>query len=181
MQTERLLLHVCCVGCFLAAYKVLSQSYKLMCLFYNPNIHPSTEYKKRLDAFCQYAKMAGIAYTVHEYELDRFLKEVLGKDERCRHCYTLRLKESALYAKENGYSLFCTTLLSSPRQRHNILKEVGESIQNNMGIFFLYKDFRPNFAEAIKSAKERGLYLQKYCGCIWSEKRRFFDGPKRKD
>lgn len=157
-------------------------SYDVLCFFYNPNIHPSTEYKKRLTSFCEYAKNENIPYVISRYEMEKYIKEVADKkEERCRECYRLRLTETALYAKEKGYKFFTTTLLSSPHQAHILIKEVAEEVQKRVGVEFIYKDFRPYFKEAIESAKNAGFYIQKYCGCIWSEKKRFYDGAKGKN
>ncbi len=38
---------------------------------------------------------------------------------------------------------------------------------------FLYRDFRPGFREGQNEARELGLYMQKYCGCVFSEEDRY--------
>ena len=40
-------------------------------------------------------------------------------------------------------------------------------------IEFLYRDFRVGFIEGQDKARELGLYMQKYCGCIFSEEDRY--------
>ena len=93
---------------------------------------------------------------------------------RCQdYCYKIRLEQTAKYAKENGYDAFSTTLLISPYQKHEELKELGQQIAKKYGLQFLYKDFRIGFREGQAKARELGMYMQKYCGCIFSEEDRY--------
>ena len=75
--------------------------------------------------------------------------------------------------KNTGYDAFTTTLLISPYQNHEVLKEVGQEIAEKYGLTFLYRDFRPGFREGQTMARELGLYMQKYCGCVFSEEDRY--------
>ena len=79
------------------------------------------------------------------------------------------------YAKEHGYDCFSTTLLVSPYQNHEALIEVAESMAEKYGIKFLYRDFRVGFREGQAKARELGLYMQKYCGCVFSEEMRYYN------
>ena len=88
-------------------------------------------------------------------------------------CWELRLKKTALFAKDNGYSFFSSTLLVSPYQDQDALKKIGEKIAVESGVAFYYEDFRPGFRKAHEDAKAQGFYCQKYCGCIYSEIERF--------
>ena len=94
-------------------------------------------------------------------------------EDRCGVCYELRLFESARYAAENGFDSFCTTLLVSPYQNHELLVETGHRAAERFGIEFLPYDFRPRFREGQQRARELGLYMQKYCGCVFSEEERY--------
>lgn len=85
----------------------------------------------------------------------------------------MRLEQTAKYAKENGYDAFSTTLLISPYQNHEALKQIGEELAQKYNLIFLYRDFRPGFREGQNEARELGLYMQKYCGCIFSEEDRY--------
>ena len=89
------------------------------------------------------------------------------------YCYQKRLGETVRYAAENGYDAFTTTLLVSPYQKHDELKKVCEDLAQKSGIKFIYRDFREGFREGQKKARELGLYMQKYCGCIFSEEDRY--------
>lgn len=93
---------------------------------------------------------------------------------RCtNYCYRVRLEQTAKYAKENGYDAFSTTLLVSIYQNHDEIKKIGEELANIYGIKFLYRDFRVGFRQGQAKARELGLYMQKYCGCIFSEESRY--------
>ena len=108
------------------------------------------------------------------YGLRDFVRAVAADiDHRCAHCYTIRLGTAAKYASEHGYEAFTSSLLISPYQNHELLKAVGETMARKYGVEFLYRDFRPGFRAGQAKAREMGLYLQKYCGCIFSEEDRY--------
>ena len=85
----------------------------------------------------------------------------------------MRLRESAIYAKENGYDLFTTTLSISPHKNANWLNEIGKKLADEYEIDYLYSDFKKKngFLRSIELSKEYGLYRQNYCGCIYSRKK----------
>ena len=172
----KLLLHTCCAPCSLS----LVPFFLFFCItpdlfWFNPNIHPYTEYKARRDCLIDYAKEMELSVKVKEnYGLREFVKAVAADiDSRCKHCYYVRMLETAKFAKENGYDAFSTTLLCSPYQDHEGIKRAGEALAAEFGIEFLYRDFRPNFRECNNKAREKGFYMQKYCGCIFSEEDRY--------
>ena len=177
----KLLLHACCAPCSIQCVGSLTTKKILPTLFwYNPNIHPYTEYRSRLDALRQFSKDRDLPLTIEdEYGLQPFLKAVSIVDaeegKRCIICYRLRLEKTALFAKENGYDTISTTLLISPYQNHELIKTIGEEIAAVNGIDFLYRDFRPLFREGQNKAREAAYYMQKYCGCIFSEEERYCD------
>ena len=86
---------------------------------------------------------------------------------------TIRLGTAAKYAADHGYDAFTSSLLISPYQNHELLKAVGETMGKKYGVEFYYRDFRPGFREGQAKAREMGLYMQKYCGCIFSEEDRY--------
>jgi hypothetical protein len=91
----------------------------------------------------------------------------------------LRLHKTASHAKRNNYNYFSTTLLLSSHQQHDLLREAGEIVSRKIGIPFLYRDFRNGYKESVEMSKEMGLYRQKYCGCLYSERDRFM--PKTRE
>jgi predicted adenine nucleotide alpha hydrolase (AANH) superfamily ATPase len=144
--------------------------------WYNPNIHPFTEYKSRRDslaAFAQDEKLKLIEEA--EYGLRNFISALAGNydERRCTLCYRVRLEKTALMALEKGCDAFSTTLLVSPYQKHDLIKQVAEDYATQYGIPFFYRDFRSLFREGQKKAREKGRYMQKYCGCIFSEEERY--------
>ena len=112
----------------------------------------------------------------------RFIEGVYPDfDYRCGFCYALRLEEAAATAKEQGFESFTTSLLISPYQNHELLKQIGEEMGEKYGVVFLYRDFRLRFREGQERARELGLYMQKYCGCIFSEEDRYIKKKKKKE
>jgi len=108
------------------------------------------------------------------YDFVDYFRTVAGHEgERCSHCYRMRLRKTASVALERGFDAFTTTLLISPYQRHDLLREMGEGIGGEVGVVFCYRDFRPGFREGHRLAGEYGLYRQAYCGCLYSEWERY--------
>ena len=173
----KLLLHTCCAPCSVYCIKSLRQEgIEPTVFWFNPNIHPYTEYKARRDTLRQYTSSIGVQAIFEEnYGLREFCKNVVDDlNNRCvKYCYRIRLEQTAKYAKENGYDTFSTTLLISPYQNHEALKKIGEEMAEKYGLEFLYRDFRPGFRQGQAEAREIGLYMQKYCGCIFSEEDRY--------
>ncbi len=173
----KLLLHTCCAPCSVYCIKSLrGEDIEPTVYWYNPNIHPYMEYKARRDALKQYTESIGVqAIFEEDYGLREFCKNVINDlENRCsKYCYKIRLEQTAKFAKENGYDTFSTTLLISPYQQHEVLKQLGEEVAKKYDLTFLYRDFRPGFREGQKEARELGLYMQKYCGCVFSEEQIF--------
>ncbi len=173
---EKVLLHCCCAPCSLSCIEPLkNENFEVVGFWYNPNIHPFKEYEARRDCLIDYAKQIDMQLLIkEEYGLRTFVKNVAGDiDNRCVYCYEHRLEETAKFAKENGFKYFCSTLLSSLYQDHEAIIKAGERFAEKYGVKFLYRDFRPNFREGNNKAKENGFYMQKYCGCIFSEEDRY--------
>lgn len=169
----KLLMHTCCAPCSVYCIDSLrEENIDPVVYWYNPNIHPYTEYKARRDCLKEYTNSIGVEAIFEEnYGLQEFCKNVIGDlQNRCKnYCYRVRLEQTAKYAKEHGYDAFTTTLLVSPYQNHESLKEIGEELAKKYRITFLYRDFRIGFREGQNKARELGLYMQKYCGCVFSE------------
>ena len=143
--------------------------------FYNPNIHPYMEYKARRDCLKKFAKTVNVNLIVeNSYGLTEFCRQTVDRlGTRCEdYCYPTRIGQTVRYAANNGYDAFSTTLLVSPFQKHDKLKAVCEDF-SKLGVEFIYRDFRVGFKDGQQKAREMGLYMQKYCGCIFSEEERF--------
>ena len=180
----KLLLHTCCAPCSVYCIESLrNKNIDPTVYWYNPNIHPYMEYKARRDCLKEYTKSINIqAIFEEEYGLDEFCRNVIQDlENRCiNYCYPIRLEQTAKYAKENGYDTFSTTLLVSPYQKHDEIRRIGEKIATNYNLLFYYEDFRVGFREGQAKARELGLYMQKYCGCIFSEEDRYYNRNQAK-
>ena len=171
-----ILLHCCCGPC--ATYTVKSlqkEDYAVTGFWYNPNIHPFTEHRKRLEAMQTLSKAWEFPLIVTEgYEMVDFIRAVVGHEgNRCHDCYNMRLNKTARIARENNFKTFTTTLLISPYQDHELIREVGNQAAQENGVEFLFEDFSQGFRESHRMARELDLYFQKYCGCIYSEYERY--------
>ena len=179
----KLLMHTCCAPCSVYCIDSLrEENIEPTVYWFNPNIHPYMEYKARRDTLKEYTESIGIKAIFEEnYGLREFCKSTINDlESRCQnYCYPVRLEKTAQYAKENGYDAISTTLLVSPYQKHEIIRELGEKISKEYGIEFLYRDFRVGFREGQNKARSLGLYMQKYCGCVFSEEERYLRYNKK--
>jgi hypothetical protein len=143
--------------------------------WYNPNIHPLLEHRQRKEALVEYAGRHALQLIDEgQYGLRDFVKAVCPDfDTRCAYCYTDRLEYTVRYASENGYDAFTTTLLISPYQNHDLIVKTASRLAEQYKLLFLYRDFRPAFRESQQKARQEQLYMQKYCGCIFSEEERY--------
>ncbi len=166
----KILMHMCCAPCAVYPESVLrDEGAAVDCYFYNPNIHPIDEFTKRKQTVQSFAGMTGVSVFFREDFMQSRWEEFKGlPEDRCRMCYTLRLEETARYAALNKYDAFTTTLLVSPYQKHEMIREISEKAAVLYKIQFYYRDFRTGYREGQRRAKEMGLYRQKYCGCIIS-------------
>jgi hypothetical protein len=139
--------------------------------FYNPNIHPAEEHARRRDALERYAPSLGIEllFGADDGPEAWFAAVAAGEEERCRHCFELRLGTTAREAKRRGDEAFSTTLLYSIFQKHDLIREAGEAVERREGVRFLYRDLRPGWQEGYERYRAAGLYRQRYCGCVFSE------------
>lgn len=169
----KILLHICCGPCLIYPLKRLNdQSFKVKGFYYNPNIFPISEFNRRREAVAALSKDLQFEVGYSEYLPSEFSEAIgvnLSAPERCKHCWKLRLSRTALYAKENGFDAFTSTLLVSPYQDQELLKELGNQVAGEAGVSFYYEDFRVGFRQAHEEARNKGIYCQKYCGCSYSE------------
>ncbi len=173
----KLLLHCCCGPCSVMPIKLLRQAgIEPSTFFYNPNIHPYREYKLRRNAFREYMEQERVSFAMlDDYNMEDFLANVAQVPlARCGYCYSSRLRQTAKFAAEHGFEAISTSLLVSPYQKHELIKLEGEKAAAEYGLSFYYQDFRPYFREGQEIARAAGLYMQGYCGCIYSEKDRYF-------
>ncbi len=178
----KLLMHTCCAPCSIMCIDTLRrEGIEPVLYWYNPNIHPMKEYKMRKNTLVEYAKVIDAKLIVeNEYGLRGFIEGVYPDfDNRCGFCYRIRLEQTAKYAAENGFDSFTSTLFVSPYQNHDLLIKTARLAAEKYGVEFLYRDFRPFFKEGQDKARELELYMQKYCGCIFSEEDRYIKRKNR--
>lgn len=173
----KLLVHSCCAPCVIAVLEALKRDgLELSLFFYNPNIQPFLEFRKRIKGMrvlLQREKLA--AEIIEEFGFDTYAREIYDPDSqrRCEKCYRVRLTRTARHAAEQGFPAFTTTLLGSTRQNHELIKRVGRETAAEAGVQFFERDFRPFSEAAHEEARRRGIYLQAYCGCCISEYERY--------
>jgi len=172
----KVLLHVCCAPCSTFPIRRLRE---LGCdvtgLWYNPNIHPFQEHEARRACFRRYAESIRLPVLWWpRYEMPAFMRRVSGHEaDRCADCYRMRLTAAADVAEAKGFEAISTTLLISPHQKHEEIREIGTQIAAERGLKFYYEDFRSGWAERGRAVKELNLYRQQYCGCLYSEYERY--------
>ena len=178
-----LLLHTCCAPCLLYPEKVLTKKgIAFSGYFFNPNIHPYKEFRRRLDAVTSYTEEQKISLIVdRDYGLQEFLRAIVFKeDQRCPFCYQMRFEKTIHMAEKHGFESFSTTLLYSKYQNHKLLKQQGLELSATRPVAFLYQDFREGWQQGIDDSISLGLYRQSYCGCIYSEQERYDNRLKKR-
>ena len=179
----KLLLHVCCAPCSTYTLtKLRERDIDVSGYFYNPNIHPFREFKRRLDTLKEFAIQSDFELlTEDDYGLTEYLQKVVfNEKQRCSICYDMRLQKTAELAVKTGADAFTSTLLYSRYQNHEQIISTGKSMGKKYGIEFFYEDFRKGWQEGIDKAIEMDLYRQPYCGCIYSEQERYDNRLKKK-
>lgn len=179
--TPTLLLHSCCAPCSSYVLEYLSNYFHITIFYYNPNISSIEEYERRVEEqkrlIQELPVKNPISFILGNYEPERFYKMSKGMEtlpeggERCVHCYEMRLKETALLAKEEGYDYFTTTLSISPHKNAAKLNEIGEQLAAELTISYLCSDFKKKngYKRSTELSKAYKLYRQDYCGCIFSK------------
>lgn len=173
-----MLVHICCSvdsHYFLEKIQEEYPNEELVGYFYDPNIHPYSEYRLRYLDVEYSCKKLGIKLIEGAYNLEEWLKKVKGmehlpeKGDRCTVCYDDRLETSAKKAIELGHDKFTTTLLISPKKSQEKLEKIGAKLQEQTGLEFIFRDYRAGNGTQIQGevVKQHSLYRQNYCGCLF--------------
>jgi len=181
-KKPKLLLHSCCAPCSSYVLEYLSKYFEITILYYNPNIYPFEEYQRRKDELIRFVEVCSYSIPIIEkpYLPEEYHQAVLGleelgeKSKRCFCCYELRMKEAAKYAKEHHFDYFTTTLSISPHKNATKINEIGEKLEKEFGVSYLYADFKKKngYKRSLELSKEYHLYRQDYCGCVYSMRKR---------
>ncbi len=173
----RILLHTCCGPCSLYPLaRLQDQGWNVHGFYFNNNIHPFREWQRRLEALRTVAETRHLPLIVwDDYDLEGFLRQVVFREQqRCMFCYSLRLEAAARLAKKSRFDAFTTTLLYSKRQKHELVRSLAQQAARKYSITFHYEDYRQGWKEGQEKARRLGIYRQQYCGCIFSERERFY-------
>ena len=178
------LLHSCCGPCSSYVLEYLSQFFSVTVFYYNPNIYPEEEYRMRVREQKRFIEEfpveKPVSFMEGDYDRGRFLEMTKGLEEepergkRCMKCYELRLKETAVHAREGGFDYFTTTLSISPQKDAQVLNAIGKRVSEEFGIAYLFSDFKKKngFLRSTELSRIYGMYRQDYCGCEYSMRER---------
>ena len=175
---EKVLMHICCApDATYPLFYLRGKHYVVTGFFFDPNIHPESEYLKRLDEAIKFSQITRMPLIDGEYSTSEWFQAVKGHEkdleggERCYICYKYRLERTAQLAKKMGFDFFTTTLSISPHKNSNWIFEISEEFERVYGIKFLKADFkkRNGFKSSTILSRFYGMYRQNYCGCIFSK------------
>ena len=178
----KLLVHTCCGPCSIYPVQVLrDDGCEVMGFYYRNNIHPYTECQRREETLATYARSISLKLIVQPgYDMETFIRNVAFREaERCTYCYHDRLTTTAQFAKKGKFDGFTSTLLYSRFQKHEQIRSIGEAVGQSVGVPFYYRDFRDGWQAGIEASRDLGMYRQQYCGCIYSEKERYYRQPRK--
>ena len=148
----KILLNACCVPCLIYPLEKLKDAgFKARAFYYNPNIHPLEEYNRRKEALDFLSKELNLEVEYPQYQVSDFFQAINGRKEppeRCVSCWSLRLQKTARQAREGGFDAFSSTLLVSPYQDHELLKQIRGRVAKEAVVDFFYEDFRTGFKQA---------------------------------
>lgn len=176
---EKVLLHICCAPDATYPFFYLNgRHYRVTGFFYDPNIHPRSEYEKRLKEIVRFSNIVKMPLIIGEYDVKNWFEYVKGYEnepeggKRCYLCYRMRLEKTAQLAKKKGFDYFTTTLSISPYKRSDWIFEIGESLEKKYGVKFLKANFkkRNGFKSSVILSRYYKMYRQNYCGCIFSRR-----------
>lgn len=183
-QRPLLALHACCAPCSSAVLERLNADFRIAVFFYNPNIAPESEFRRRARELARLAEEMPLAADLRvaegEYDPERFYALVRGHEAdpeggaRCGICFEMRLRRTAEYAREIGADYFTTTLSISPLKDAQRLNALGAQIAAETGVRYLHSDFkkRDGYRRSCALSAEYGLYRQDFCGCAFSQRER---------
>ncbi len=181
-KVPTILLHSCCAPCSSHVITFLKEYFDITIIYYNPNIYPYEEYKKRKEEQIRLLNEIKSKNKLNiidcDYDNNIYEKTIKGLEKekeggsRCYKCFWLRLDKTAQIAKENNYDYFSTTLTISPYKNSTVINEIGKELETIYNITWLYSDYKKKdgYKKSIQLSKEYNLYRQNYCGCIYSKR-----------
>lgn len=175
---NNLLLHSCCAPCAGEIMEAVAASeIDTTVYFYNPNIHPIEEYEIRKEENKRYCDKLGFKFIDADYDKDNWFERIKGLEDepergaRCTQCFDMRFERSALYAHENNFKVFATTLGISRWKNMNQINDSGKrAAQRYKTVEYWDFNWRKDGGSSrmIEISKEENFYQQEYCGCVYS-------------
>ena len=173
-----LLLHSCCAPCAGEVMEAVAASdIDTTVYFYNPNIHPIEEYELRKEENKRYCEALDFKFIDADYDKDNWFDRIKGledkpeRGERCTKCFDMRFERSALFAHENNFSLFATTLGISRWKDLDQVNNSGLRAANrydNLAFWDFNWRKQGGSSRMIEISKREEFYQQEYCGCVYS-------------
>jgi predicted adenine nucleotide alpha hydrolase (AANH) superfamily ATPase len=166
MKKNKILIHTCCADCFLNSLNYLkeesliNETTEIISFFYNPNIHPISEYRERLNALKKILPK-NIKLIVPDYRPDEYFEKIKNVNNRCESCWDLRIQKVFEFAKEKEITDVTTTLLVSHYQSRDKILKIGKDYELKYNINFIPMNSSHNCCN-------KGFYKQNYCGCCFS-------------
>ena len=172
---EDLLLHCCCAPCATHPFELL-EDYNVLPFFSNSNVEPEDEYQKRLIAFRELCSIKDKEAIIDVYEPEKWLEHVKGMEDepergkRCRACFEFRLRRAFEFAKKKNIKYITTTLTTTTYKDTDMVFEVGRELSLEYGLEFKEISFKKDngHRKSVELSKKYGLYIQNYCGCVFS-------------
>ena len=180
----RLFLHSCCAPCSSYVIEYLSDYFEITVFYYNPNLYPDREYARRSGEQKRFIDEIKTKYPVSYFDCDfipnEFYNLVKGLEQekeggrRCEKCFELRLSKTAEKAKAEEFDYFATTLTISPLKNASLINQIGYEQSKRYGVKYLASDFKKKngFKRSTELSRQYGLYIQDYCGCVFSKTER---------
>jgi epoxyqueuosine reductase len=153
------------------------EQWEVLGLFYDPNIHPFSEYNRQLLMQKLLSVLEDIIMIYPEYNFDDYFKGsavCTTQKERCAYCYRFILEYTAKYAQQLNIPYFSTSWLLNPKHDRELLKKIGDELGEKYKVKFFYHDFQDLANEAMELAEKMNVYKPPYCGCIYSENGHFY-------
>ena len=173
-----LLLHSCCAPCAGEVMEAVAASgIDTTVYFYNPNIHPIEEYELRKEENKRYCEALDFKFIDADYDKDNWFDRIKGledepeRGERCTKCFDMRFERSALFAHENNFSFFATTLGISRWKDLDQVNNSGLRAANrydNLAFWDFNWRKQGGSSRMIEISKREEFYQQEYCGCVYS-------------
>ena len=173
-ENKPFLLLSCCAPCSCAVIeKLAKEQADFNVVFYNPNIRPYEEYRKRCEENKRVCEIYKIPFIELEYDNERWCDLTKGLENepergaRCSICFYMRLKRVMEYAKQEGCTGVASVLGVSRYKNLAQVNQAAYKAAEEIGIPYLEIEGRKGGMQERRAQliKELELYSQDYCGC----------------